>query len=407
ARGMRVIGDLTTNHTGDAHEWFRAAQADRGSVTAGFYYWADDVPFDLHRWQQSLADQWGGEVASAGWVEPVDYVTWLGVASLPKLNWGSQELWDRMLRGPGSVVGRYLRPPFGLDGWRIDVAHMTGRFAADDYHDAVARAIRATIDATGGLLVGEHFYDVYNDQLGDGWQSVMNYQGFIKPLWSWLTRPDSDLRFADLPVPIPRRPATDVVATMRDFDGSVPWRLSSRQWNMLGSHDTARIATVTADPRLVEVGAAWLFTYPGIPALFAGDEGGAVGVNGENSRTTMPWDQIDAGGGPRWDGAAFQRYRSLIRLRRASTALQDGGLRWAVITPDAVAYLRETAGERLLVVLARAPWQGTRLPRWLLADGATPELLYGGSAAATPTLTVEDALSISGEGPAVGVWRLE
>ena len=27
-RGIRVIGDLTSNHSGDAHEWFRAAQAD-------------------------------------------------------------------------------------------------------------------------------------------------------------------------------------------------------------------------------------------------------------------------------------------------------------------------------------------------------------------------------------------
>jgi alpha-glucosidase len=28
ARGLRVVGDLTTNHTGDAHEWFLAAVAD-------------------------------------------------------------------------------------------------------------------------------------------------------------------------------------------------------------------------------------------------------------------------------------------------------------------------------------------------------------------------------------------
>jgi alpha-glucosidase len=312
-----------------------------------------------------------------------------------------------MVQGQDSVVGRYLRPPFELDGWRIDVAHMTGRFAADDYNAAVARAVRETIDVTGGLLVGEHFYDVYNDQLGDGWQSIMNYQGFIKPLWSWLAPPDTPLGFADLPVPIPRRSARNVVATMRDFDGSVPWPLFTRQWNMLGSHDTARIATVAGDPALVEVGAVWLFTYPGIPAIFAGDEGGAVGRNGEHSRTTMPWHQIAAGGGPRWDGAAFQRYRSLIRLRRASAALQDGGLRWAVVERDAVAFLRETPDERLLVVLARAPWKGVKLPRWLLSERAAPELLYGGGACDTPSLRVKaDALAISGAGPAAGVWRL-
>jgi alpha-glucosidase len=38
ARGIRVIGDLTPNHTGDGHEWFLVAQADAASVERGFYY---------------------------------------------------------------------------------------------------------------------------------------------------------------------------------------------------------------------------------------------------------------------------------------------------------------------------------------------------------------------------------
>lgn len=404
-RGMHLIGDLTTNHTGDRHEWFRAALADRNSVEGGFYYWAQDAPIDFARWQQSQADQWGGPVEAVVDGVPFDYVSWLGVASLPKLNWGSPELWNRMVTGPDSVVGRYLHEPFGMDGWRIDVAHMTGRYAADDYYAEVARATRATVDEVGGLLVGEHFYDLYNDQLGDGWQSVMNYQGFIKPLWSWLTRPGTDLGFADLPLPIPRRPGSAVVATMRDFDGSVPWPVYSRQWNMLGSHDTARIATITGDPRLVEVGAAWLFTYPGIPAIFAGDEGGAQGTTGEHSRSAMPWGEIAAGGGPRWDASAFERYRSLIALRQGSETLRQGGLRWAAIADDAIVYLRESVRERLLIVLARAPWEGARLPGWLA--GERPELLYGGRAAGTPDLSFDgDHLLIAGDGPAVGVWRL-
>ena len=405
-RGMHLIGDLTTNHTGDRHEWFQAALADRGSVEGGFYYWAQDAPIDFARWQQSQADQWGGSVPTEVDGVPFDYVSWLGVASLPKLNWGSKELWNRMVRGPESVVGRYLREPIGMDGWRIDVAHMTGRYAADDYYAEVARACRATIDEVGGLLVGEHFYDLYNDQLGDGWQSVMNYQAFIKPVWSWLAEPGTQLGFADLPLPMPRRSGEAVVATMRDFDGSVPWSVYSRQWNMLGSHDTARILSITGDPRLVEVGAAWLFTYPGIPAVFAGDEGGAVGTNGEHSRTSMPWEQIAAGGGPRWDGSTFERFRDLIALRRGSGALKDGGLRWAVVADDAIAYLRETADELLLVLLARAPWPGARLPAWLVGE-RHPELLYGGRAAATPSLSADgNHLLISGDGPAVGVWRL-
>lgn len=406
-RGLRVIGDLTTNHTGDMHEWFVKARADHRSIEGGFYYWADAVPLDLARWRRTYAEQVGRTLPLTSGEEEPEYVSWLGVPSLPKLNWGSAELWSRMVTGEDSVLGRFLRQPFAMDGWRIDVAHMTGRFAADDYYNAVARAARATVDAAHGLMVGEHFYDLYNDQLGDGYQSVMNYQAFIKPVWTWLTRPRTTVQFPDLPVTIPKRSGVEAVSTMRDFDGSVPWNVVLRQWNMLGSHDTARILTITDDPRLVEVGAAWLFTYPGIPALFAGDEGGALGENGEHSRTTMPWDQIAAGGGARWDASVFERYRSLIRLRRGREALREGGLRWALLDDNVVAFLRETADERILVVLARAEWDGAELPAWLLATGEKPELLYGGSAASTPTLTVGvDSLVLSGEGPAVGIWRL-
>ena len=404
ARGMHVLGDLTTNHTGDAHEWFRRADADRDSPEAAYYYWADRIPLGLKSWQETLVAQWDMAMPARADGRPVDYATFMGVPSMPKLNWAAPGLWDAMVRGPGSVAGRYLRAPYGLDGWRVDVAHMTGRFAADDFYADVARAMRATVEAAGGLLVAEHVFDIYADLLGDGWHSAMNYPGFTKPVWTWLVNPGSGLNFSDLPVPIPRRGGRDVVATMREFDGSVPWKVFSRQWNMLGSHDTARILSIVGDRRLAEIALVWLFTYPGLPALFAGDEGGALGENGEHGRTTMPWDQISTGG-PRWDAAIFERYQAMIAVRRTCGALLDGGLRWAVVEDDALAYLRETADERVLVVLARAPWAGACLPG-SLCDG-TPELLYGGHAADTPDVGLAPAgLTISGTGPAVGVWRL-
>ena len=38
ARGMRLMGDLTTNHCGDTHEWFQAALADPNSPEAAFFF---------------------------------------------------------------------------------------------------------------------------------------------------------------------------------------------------------------------------------------------------------------------------------------------------------------------------------------------------------------------------------
>ena len=50
---------------------------------------------------------------------------------------------------------------------------------------------------------------------------------------------------------------------MRDFDSTVPWAVTTHQWNMLGSHDTARLRTVVGTRERVELAAGLLFTYPG------------------------------------------------------------------------------------------------------------------------------------------------
>ncbi|WP_028048737.1 glycoside hydrolase family 13 protein [Cellulomonas sp. URHD0024] len=377
ARSMRILGDLTTNHTGAGHEWFARALGDQASEEAGFYYW------------------------SAG--EP-GYVSWLEHASLPKLNYNAPALGARMVQGPDSVIGRWLAPPYALDGWRIDVANMTGRYADDDLTHQVARTIRATMREVNpdAVLVAEHFHDAGLDLAAGGWHANMNYSAFTRPVWTWLVDPGSALGFLGMPVPIPRRDGASMVATMRDFDSTVPWSITTHQWNMLGSHDTARVRTVVGSRERVELAAGLLFTYPGTPAIFAGDEGGLTGTNGEHARVAMPWRDVDAGGGPRWDAGTFEIYRSLIAVRRGSRALREGGMRWVVVQRNAVAYLRETLDERVLVVVARGPWEGVDLPRHLLAPHALPENLYGGA-----DLDVRpDALHLAGDGPGVQVWRL-
>lgn len=369
ARGMRIMGDLTTNHTGDAHEWFAAALADRSSPEASFYHWTED-----------------------------GYVGWLGHASLPKLDHRAPALADRMVRGPGSVIARWLAEPYRLDGWRIDVANMTGRYRDVDLTHEVASTIRATMaaQAPDALLVGEHFHDASGDLTGATWHGNMNYTGFTRPVWTWLTPPGTDAPMLGLPVPRPRRPGGAMVHAMRDFDSRVPWQVTAHQWNLLGSHDTPRLRTIVGgDPAMVEVALGLLMTYPGTPMVFAGDEVGATGDNGEHGRVTMPWDQAS-----RWDDGAFATYRTLIALRRSTEALRRGGLRWVLTDDDAVGYLRETPTERVLVVVARAPWSGATLPV-SLAPAGEAEALHGPDLAVGP-----DGVVVPGDGPGVGVWRL-
>ncbi|WP_421734175.1 glycoside hydrolase family 13 protein [Cellulomonas sp.] len=377
ARRMRLVGDLTTNHTGAGHEWFVRAQADPASEEARFYYRTDEAP---------------------------GYVGWLEHASLPKLDWSAPGLAARMVDGPGSVIARWMRAPYHLDGWRIDVANMTGRYGSQDQTHEVAQMIRATMRAhdPDAVLVSEHFHDAGSDMGVGGWHVNMNYSAFTRPVWSWLVEPDSTLPFVGMPVTVPRRGGQAMVDSMRDFDSAVPWSVTRHQWNMLASHDTARLRTVVGTRERAELAAALLFTYPGTPVVFAGDEGGLTGANGEHARASMPWDEIDAGGGPRWDASTFETYRRLAALRRSSGALRTGGLRWAVVTDDAVAFLRETPDELVLVLLARTAWQGALLPGHLLEPGATAQNLYGG--AELPL--VDGRLVLPADGPGVQVWRL-
>ncbi|MCB7135434.1 glycoside hydrolase family 13 protein [Cellulosimicrobium marinum] len=377
ARGLRVMGDLTTNHTGVGHEWFSRALADPAAPERDFYYWTDGEP---------------------------GYVGWLEHASLPKLSYGSAELASRMIDGPGSVVGRYLREPFGLDGWRIDVANMTGRHGAEDRTLDVARTLRATMAAVSpdAALVAEHFHDATGDLDGDGWHATMNYAAFTRPVWTWLSPAGSSVPYLGLPVRTPRRGGRSVVQTMRDFDAVHPWRVTAAQWNMLGSHDTPRLRSIVGSRELVEVAATLLLTYPGTPVVFAGDEVGLTGLNGEHARATMPWDDAVTGAG-RWDGATFDLFRSLVAVRRGSHALRSGGMRWVHVDDDALVFLRETAHERVLVAVARAPWPGVRLHPAVVAGARDAERLHGDL---DLDVVPDGAWRLAGDGPAVGVWRL-
>lgn len=368
ARGMRIMGDLTTNHTGLGHEWVDRARADPTSPEADFYYREDSE---------------------------TGLVGWKGMPWLPKLDYASAELAHRMVSGPDSVTARWLSEPFALDGWRVDVANMTGRYGAQDDASHVARLMRTTMAALREdlALVAELSHDPSADLAGDGWHATMNYAAFTRPVWSWL-RPESGSVW-ELPARAVRRPAGAMVAAMRDFSSAVPWQVAARQWNLLGSHDTPRIRTMLdGDRALQEVAVGLLATMPGTPMLFAGDELGAEGSNGEHARTTMPWDDPT-----RWDSTSLELYRSLIALRRSSEALRRGGLRWLDLGPDAVAFVRETATEAVLVLAARAPWSGARI-RGVARAG---ENLYGGAELAAD----DDGLRLPGDGPGLQVWRLD
>ena len=369
--GFKIMGDLTTNHCGQAHPWLRKAKKSRFAKSRDFFYWDSSIPHG--------------------------YVGWWGLASLPKLNYASKKLQEVMYRGPQSVVRRWLQAPFNFDGWRIDVGNMTGRYLDQDINAEVAEGIRAAMDETNpdAWLVAENADHSPKDLDGLGWHGTMNYNGFARPIVNWMNKEDAKLpNFSQFPVPNPQFSGTGTVSVMRAFAAGIPWRSLVASMVLLDSHDTARFKTVVGGDRNRHLsGLTALFTYPGVPSIFAGDELGLEGSWGEDSRRTIDWDNPDS-----WDVTLLAEVKKLIRIRRERDALINGGLRWIYSGDDAIGYLRESKKEKIFVFISR---KGITETIDLSVYGyAIKETLYG------PTQSGEK-IRIRSKTAVSGVWLLK
>ncbi|MFJ5958467.1 glycoside hydrolase family 13 protein [Paenarthrobacter sp. NPDC092416] len=400
ARGIRVMGDLTANHSGDAHEWFVKAVADPGSEEAGYYYFSPDHS---------------------------SYESWWGVQSLPKFNWASDALRRRFVLDDDSVVARWLKPPFNLDGWRIDVGNMTGRLGAVDLNHEVARLIAERVREINpeAALLAESTSDAAPDFTGEHWQGAMTYSNFTRPLWSWLAGDAPEVNFFGSPQSGPNRiDAEDFLATHQDLASGFSWGVRKNNMNALNTHDTARAATVMIDGGQ-ELGAVLMFTLPGVPVVFAGDEFGLEGFNGEDSRTPMPWAAVEGESVPGQKSSAGQdpgqdpgperivkdlraNYARLGRLRREHQALAKGSVRWIHAEGDALVFIRETPESSVLVVAARDSSEvildaSVLSAAQLEALGEPPVHVVG---QITSTSVASGVVVLHAAGTSAGVWAL-
>ncbi len=348
-RGIRVILDGVFNHTGYTSRYFNgdgyypepgAAQ----SQDSPYYDW-----FDWKHW-------------------PDDYDCWWGIRTLPAANENSQGYRDFIFAGEDSIVRRWLRA--GADGWRLDVADEL----PDDFVEGIHAAARA--EKPDAAVIGEVWEDgttkvAYGVRrrhlLGKHLDGLMNYP-FRTALISFLLGgPGAAFR--------------DEMEMLRE--NYPPFAFYSAM-NALGTHDTLRILTYlgvgsdmgqqTKDWRanyvmteeqhqrgvaLLKLGTMVLFTFPGAPTVYYGDEAGMTGFEDPFNRGSYPWGREDT--------ALLQWYRTLGNLRKTAPALRHGELSWGSCTGHTLSFLR-TQGREVYATAVNAgnaveevtiPWTGS------------------------------------------------
>jgi len=144
------------------------------------------------------------------------------------------------------------------------------------------------------------------------------------------------------------------------FDGELqrlrhryPAPVTTGLLNLLGSHDTARVRTLLAgDPPDAATGAegaalaaVLLFTAPGVPLIYYGDEVGMEGGPDPDNRRCMEWDP------ERQDVDTRALYRKLVALRRRYPWLNDGAWQSLLADPVTGVYAFRRDNRRMLGAL--------------------------------------------------------
>jgi maltose alpha-D-glucosyltransferase/alpha-amylase len=306
-RGMRIIADLVMNHTSSDHPWFQEARSSPDSPKRNWYVWSDTK----ERYQDARIIFIDTETSNWTWDEQAGAYYWHRFFHhQPDLNYDEPEVQEAML----DVLRFWL--DLGLDGFRLDaVPYLFERDGTNcenlEETHAYLKRVRREVDENypDRVLLAEANQwpaDVV-DYFGDGDECQMAFHFPVMPRMFMAAR---------------REDATPILEIL-DQTPPIP---DNCQWGLfLRNHDELTLEMVTdderdymykeyaKDPRMrlnlgirrrlaplldngraeIELMTAILFSLPGSPVLYYGDEIG-MGDNvylgdRDGVRTPMQW----------------------------------------------------------------------------------------------------------------------
>ena len=307
---MKLILDISINHTGTKHAWFRENRE--------FYYFEEDG----------------------------SYASYYGVTSLAKLNYGSKELREQIYAGRDSVLRTWLREPFSIDGWRFDVGSTVGEYKTDHFGQEIWPEIRKAIKEENpqAYVMAEDWNDSYEFLQGNEWDGIMNFIGCGRPVREYVGQLDFRMkRKKGLGQVLANTSADALAFRVMSFYGKLPYAVWESQFNMLDCHDVSRLHN---DPAIsfeqYKIAVYLQYILPGCVCLYYGDEVGLEGrlESAEGCRYPMNWN-CDVEINP-----YFQLYANLNRYKHEYESLRRGGFKILLLKGNifvAARFLKEEA----------------------------------------------------------------
>ena len=306
-RGLRVITELVVNHTSTDHPWFqRARNAPPGSKARDFYVWSDTPK----RYEDTRIIFKDFETSNWSWDPVAQAYYWHRFYShQPDLNFDNPEVEKALLK----VVDFWL--DMGVDGMRLDaVPYLYEREGTNcenlpETHQYLKR-LRKHIDDkySDRMLLAEanQWPEDAAAYFGDGDECHMNFHFPLMPRMFMAVQLEDSFPITDISEQTPQIPDNCQWATflrnhdeltlemVTDEDRDYMYRVyaaDSRARINVGIR--RRLAPLLGLRRKVELMNSLLFSLPGTPVIYYGDEigmGDNIYLGDRNGvRTPMQW----------------------------------------------------------------------------------------------------------------------
>ncbi len=314
-RGLRVIADLVINHTSDEHPWFKASRKSTDNPYRDWYVWRSDTPPDT---KDKVVFP---DVEDAIWEKDDRTGEWYlhnFYSFQPDLNLANPAVIDEIAK----IIGFWTQ--LGVDGFRVDgvpfIVETTGytpeqKQALGDPIDIIRGISRIVRRRTGdGMLLGEvnvpfkDQYKFFGAARGDGLTMQFDFVGMQAVYLAMARR-----KAAPIVSSLANRAKLDLALEsqwanfLRNHDELTLDKLTDKQrqevFDAFGPEPEMRVfdrglkrrlpTMLGGDPRRIRMAYSLLFSLPGTPSLFYGEEigmGENLALDGRMAvRTPMQW----------------------------------------------------------------------------------------------------------------------